>query len=111
MTKVISNLLYTPLAERTRTATGRTAAGDRRKARSLGFQSIKALQEHHEALMDLNPWAAANLFAEFVTVGTPDENWARRLARGLRGDFSHRQFKRYFQRGYALKMYGHAYGS
>lgn len=111
MAKLTSNRLYTPLALRTRTATGRTEAGDRRKARSLGFQSIKALQEHHEALMDLNPWAAANLFAEFVTVGTPAENEGRRLIRRLRGDLSYRQFKRHFQDGYALKLYGHAYGA
>lgn len=102
--KLTSNRIYTPLASRPRTGTGRTEAGDRRKARSLGFKSVKQLREHHDALLKLSPAAASRLFVEFVTAGEPVINPLRANRRRIKGLLgSPRQYRQFSRESYAFR--------
>lgn len=104
MTQKINRNVYTPPSERSRTATGRTAAGDRRKARKLGFKSVKQLYDQFEVVMDINRIAALNLLDAFIQVGEPDENPARRAYRYYKKVAgSPRQFVRAFRESYAFR--------
>lgn len=108
--KPVNRHVYTPSSERTKNpTTGRTEAGDRRKARSLGFKSVKDLEEHVGRMVELNDLGVLSLLKEYSDSPEPEVCGLRALSRRLKATVgSPRQFRRMTRISYSLKSAGHA---
>lgn len=98
MSTKVNRHVYTPLSERPKDALGRTAAGQRRKARSLGFKSVEDLAEYGASLFSSgNREAINNLLEAYVHKGEPYRSFSGRRALRRMGLVSPRQHRKFLR--------------